>query len=488
MNPTEEIQRLVLRHTEITKTGKVSPDEWSAMERKYLHLLNRHPDDQLLLFNYGTYLMQTDRAGVAIALFERAAAKGVKGAGPWLNIGAAYKVEHKDDEAKVAYERAAKEAEKDPNANVNGVNRDLAYAYHGIGSLYVNAVNPAACKFWSEKALTVDPDDRHAKWNRGLALLEMGYWEEGFRVYDTAGFDTNGNTPMERKLKTYGGLPRWNGEKGKTVVTYGEQGVGDEIMFASIIPDLMKDCKVIIDCDKRIEKMLKRSFPDTVAVYPTSDIDAPFPWKADHEIDGYVPMGSLGRFYRKKSSDFPKTPYLKADPELIEKWGAELKKLPPGLNVGISWIGGLKKTRLDQRSIPLQKWEKILKTPGVNFHSLQYHRNAAAEAGAVGAQFGVPIHHWHDMIADYEETAGFLMNLDLVITVNTSLHHLSGALGVKQWCMTPVMCAWRYGVSGESPWYGNSRMFRQKKKEDWDYVLNNVAKALADLTQERAAA
>lgn len=474
MDVAKAIQNLIDRHTEITKTGQADKEEWKQIEVQYNKLLNRFPDQPALLFNFGTYHIQTDRPGIAIALFERSAANGINGAGPWLNMAAAYKVEHKDDLALQAYRKALEEAEKEGNQ------KDKAYALHGIGSLYVNAGAPGPCIYWSEQAIEADPTDRHAKWNRGLALLESGRWEEGFEVYDTAGFDTTGNTPIERKLKTYGGMPRWEGERGKTVITYGEQGVGDEIMFASILPDLMKDCKVIIDCDKRIENMLRRSFPEAIAIYPTSDINAPFPWVKDHQIDGYVPIGSLGRYYRKKASDFPKVPYLKADPELKAKWGVELAKLPKGLNVGISWIGGLKKTRQDQRSIPLHYWEPILKTPGVNFHSLQYHKHIAPnETAEIGNKYGVPIHHWQDMIDSYEETAGFLENLDLVITVNTSLHHLCGALGIKQWCLTPVMVAWRYGTSGDSPWYGNCKMFRQKKRDEWEPVINRVAEALA---------
>jgi hypothetical protein len=478
MDVKQAIEGLIKRHEEITKEGQANEKEWKNIEVQYNKLLNRFPDQPALLFNFGTYHIQTDRPGVAIALFERAAAKGIPGAGPWLNMGAAYKVEHKDDLALEAYKKALEEAEKEGNL------KDKAFALHSIGSLYVNAGQPGPCIYWSELAIKADPTDRHAKWNRGLALLESGRWEEGFKVYDDAGFDTTGTTPIERKLKTYGGLPRWEGEKGKTVITYGEQGVGDEIMFASIIPDLMRDCKVIIDCDKRIEKMLRRAFPEAVAVYPTSDINAPFPWKENHEIDAYVPMGSLGKYYRKKAEDFPKKPYFSADPELKAKWGAELAKLPKGLNVGISWIGGLKKTRQDQRSIPLHNWEPILKTPGVNFHSLQYHKHIAPnETAEVGNALGVPIHHWQDMIDSYEETAGFLENLDLVITVNTSLHHLCGSMGIRQWCLTPFMVAWRYGTTGDSPWYGNCKMFRQKRRDEWKPVIERVAEALAKETK-----
>jgi hypothetical protein len=486
MSLADAIQALQDEHMALTKEACSDPNKWASLERKYLHWLNRYPDRPELLFQLGTYYMQQDKRGLAIALIERSVKCGALGAGPYLNIAAAYKQDHNDEKAREYYDKALEESEKHPPPGP--VNKDKAFALHGIGSLFVNAGQPALCKLWSERALAVDPDDRHALWNKGLAHLELGEWEEGFRIYDTAGFDPGGIMPTERKLKTYGGLPKWDGTPGQTVVTYGEQGVGDEIMFASMIPDLMKDCKVIVDCDVRIEKMLKRSFPELEAVYPTSDVNAPFPWKADHKIDAYVPMGSLGRHYRKTAADFPKVAYLKADPEKIEIWGEHLASLPKGLNVGLSWAGGLQKTRFDKRTIILDHMKPLLETKGVNFISLQYHKWAADECARVGSQFSVPIYHWGDAIADYEDTAGLLMNLDLVITVNTSLHHLAGALGVKQWCMTPVMCAWRYGVTGNSPWYGNCEMLRQKKDGDWKHVINNAAAKLATLAQGRLAA
>lgn len=484
MTLADAINELQDEHMALTKAGDTNPQRLDALEARYLNLLNKYPDRPELLFQLGTFYIQRDKAGLAIALIERASRCGASGAGIWLNIASAYKQNHNDAKAREYYDLALKEAEKNPP--LNGVNTEKAFALHGIGSLYVNAGQPALCKLWSERALAVDPNDRHAKWNKGLAHLELGEWEEGFRIYDEAGFDPAGVMPLERKLKTYGGLPKWDGTPGKTVITYGEQGVGDEIMFVSMLPDLLKDCKVIIDCDKRIEKMLKRSFPEAEAVYPTSDVNAPFPWIRNHKVDAYVPMGSLGRHYRKKAADFPKVAYLKADPEKIRIWGEHIKTLPAGLNVGLSWAGGLKKTRFDKRTIPLDNLEPLLSVNGVNFISLQYHPWAADECARVGARLNRPIYHWGDAIAAYEDTAGLLMNLDLVITVNTSLHHLTGALGVKQWCMTPQYCAWRYGVSGPSPWYGNCEMYRQKKDGDWKGVIAKAAKDLDALVHSSA--
>lgn len=486
MNLADAITALQDEHMVLTKSGEPDPKRWADLEAKYMRLLNKFPDRPELLFQLGTFYLQQNKRGLAIALIERSVTCGAIGAGTWLNIAAAYKQDHNDEKALEYYNKALAESEKNPTPGP--VNTDKSFALHGIGSLYINAGQPALCKYWSDKALEVDPNDRHAKWNKGLAHLELGEWEEGFRIYDEAGFVKTGVMPTERKLKTYGGLPKWDGTPGQTVVTYGEQGVGDEIMFCSMIPDLMKDCKVIIDCDKRIEKMLKRSFPEAEAVYPTSDIDAPFPWKADHKIDAYLPMGSLGRHYRKKAADFPKVAYLKAAPEKIEEWGQHIATLPKGLNVGISWAGGLQKTRFDKRTIALDHLAPLLETKGVNFISLQYHHWAADECSRVGAALGVPIYHWGDAIAEYEDTAGLLMNLDLVITVNTSLHHLAGALGVKQWCLTPVMCAWRYGVSGPSPWYGNCEMMRQKKDGDWKGVIKTAADRLGTMVQGKVAA
>ena len=490
MNLNQALDTLQQSHESIIRNASSTPERIQALEHDYHRLLNLHPEHPALLFGLGTIYAQTDRSGAAIALLRQSIDRGSQGPEPWLNMAGAFKNEHKDASAGDCYQRALEICERLQRRNdkARRQGRELpaepalltanhCNALHGMASLYVNAGQPEKVIAWADKSLALNPRDRFALWNKALGLLESGQFRDGFRLYDEAGFMEGGTKPPERKRKTYGGLPMWDGAPGKTVICYGEQGVGDEIMFASMLPDLMRDCRVIIDCDRRLETMLRRSFPDAEAVYPTSGWDDPFPWIADHAVDAWIPMGSLGRWYRPDIASFPRVPYLTADPVKVAKW-RDILGPRRGLRVGISWAGGLKKTRFDQRSMELKVWADILRVPDIDWYSLQYHPQAPDECAQVGASLGVPIHHWGDVIADYEETAGFLANLDLVISVNTSLIHLAGALGVPTWCLTPVMCAWRYQCVGLMPWYGSVEMFRQERAGEWGMVLTSVRERL----------
>jgi tetratricopeptide repeat protein len=513
----DHLQKAILalqsEHALIMAEKPFDPARVQRLEARIHGGLNLHPDHPALVYTLGTLYSQTDRPGAGINLLQRAIALGNDGPDAYNNLGAAYKVEHKDSSAAACYKTAIDMCEEALRLSAERQRKDILHippelirrslvdALHGMASLYVNAGKPEKIIEWADKAIALDPRDRFALWNRALGYLESGQWAKGWEAYDTAGFMvTDGLHPIERKLKTYGGLPRWTGPLGHNrygslmghgekplVICYGEQGIGDEVMFASMLPDLMRDCRVIIDCDARLEALFKRSFPEAVAVYPTSDRDAPYPWIADHEVDAFVPMGSLGRYYRPDSASFPRTPYLKADQDVADKWRNYMGSTDK-LRVGISWAGGLKKTRFDQRTIPLLEWRDILSVPGIEWWSLQYHHDAAQEAADVGRITGVPVHHWADVIASYDKTAGFLQNLDLVITVNTSLVHLAGALGVETWCLTPAMVAWRYGCSGGNPFYGSVEMLRQEKPGEWEPVLVTVRETLAKLTAMREAA
>jgi tetratricopeptide (TPR) repeat protein len=481
-----EVQR---RHMALSADPRTSVAAFERFERQVHGLMNRWPESPHLLFSLGTLYMQTDRAGTAISLLHRAVDRGVQGPQPWLNLAGAWKVDHDDEQAEQCYLKALALCGDYPDSDERGIDVSRAAALHGLASLYINRGMPERCIHWAEKCLAVDPTDRFALWNKGLALLELGRWQEGFRLYDVAGFMEGANRPRDRKLKEYGGrLKRWDGETGVTVVCYGEQGIGDEIMFFSMLPDLMRDCRVIIECDPRLESMIRRSFPQAVAVYPTSGQDMPFDWLDRHpDCTHYVPCGSLGRYYRHRDADFPRQAYLTPDPARVERWWRELPARK-GPRVALSWAGGLKKTRFDKRSVPLDQLESLLGVPNVEFFSLQYHPWAADECARVGTELGVPIHHWGDVIADYEETAAFLQHMDLVVSVNTSLVHLAGALGVPTLCLTPKYVAWRYGVAGPNPWYGSVEMLRQTKDDDWKGPITVATDRVVRLAGRREAA
>jgi len=450
-----------------------TPEQYLDLERHYNQALSRWPGHPAILFGLAVVSSRLDRNGLAIALYHEAIRCGANDAAPWVNLGVAYKGEHKDDKAAECFKKAIEVAEAKPIYNERGINQYKAWALSGMAGLYINAGQPNRCIYWCDEALKVDPQDRSALWNKGLAHLEAGDWEQGFKLYDEVAFLPATYKAMERKLKTYGGLKPWDGTEGQTVICYGEQGVGDEIMFASMLPDLFKKCRVVIDCDKRLENLFRDAFPQAEAVYPTCGLDEPFDWIANHKVNAFVPMGSLGRWFRKNNDDFPKVSYLKANDHLRAK-GQGLLRPFTGLKVGISWCGGLKATRIDKRSIRLEQWADILKIPNCHFFSFQYHDWAADECAEVGNKLGIPIHHWGDAIASYDQTAALASEMDLIVTVNTSFLHLCGALGLPTLCLTPKMVAWRYGVRGPNPFYGSVEMLRQSEEGDWGPVLRRA--------------
>jgi ADP-heptose:LPS heptosyltransferase len=204
-------------------------------------------------------------------------------------------------------------------------------------------------------------------------------------------------------------------------------------------------------------------------------------WRDDRELsqdppDVRVPIGSLPRFLRKEGGAFPRhTGYLTADAQRVAAWRDRLDALPGRKKVGLSWRGGLATTRRSVRSIELPQWLGLLKNEGVAFVSLQYGE-PGGEIEALVREHGVVVHHWPEAIDDYDETAALVTALDIVVSVQTAIVHLAGALGKPVWALIPHVAEWRYGAAGEGmPWYPSVRLFRQARASDWDGVLARVA-------------
>lgn len=429
-------------------------------ERLYDLLLAQNPDMPWLLAQIGTLYLQQEKFGLSIALLKKAADQKPEG-DILCNLALAYKYSGQRDKAMSYFDKAIK---KDPSP-------ETLCTYAGM---HVNVAEPEKAVKYADLALRKNPDHAMAHWNKSMALLEMGDWANGWDEME-AGFASN--TRIKRDIA---GAPYWDGTKGKTIAVYGEQGIGDEIMFASMLPDLMAKNSVILECHPRLEALFKRAFPN-IQIYGTRT-DKAITWPQNHQIDYAMSIGSLGKWFRRSDESFPGTPYLKAD------------ALPKGgkFRVGISWTGGRKPGRVAVRSIPLSWWGPILDVPEVEFVSLQYTECEADLAVMKAEGYNIKVMDEYVKAQDYYETARLVASCDLVISIATSVYHLAGALGVPAWVMAPNKPAWREQVKGRMPFYRSVRMYRQPQgdKSAWVPVLERVGFDLRELifSQQRIAA
>lgn len=429
-------------------------------------VLNLDPSSTTILFALGTLYLRKKYNALAIQVYKRALEINDKLACVWNNLGFVYREEQKRELAEDAFVKASK------------LNPNDADCWANLGGLYVADGRPEKAIVYMDRALKVDPNHECAKWNRSLAYLEQGDYSKGFEDYD-AGVRT-----ADRQERVYQDAKRWDGTRGKTVVVYGEQGIGDEIMFASVIPDLMKDCNVIFDAHPRLYEIFRHSFPN-IPIYGTRK-DNEIAWPAYHRIDAKIAIGSLAKFYRRYKKDFPGTKYLSPDPMLESKYHYILTGISTHrMNIGISWAGGIKTTNKKERTIALEKWLPIFKNVDANFISLQYVDGAQEEINKFTEAHGIQIHHWQDTIDDYDETAALVSNLDMVISVPQSVVHLAGALGVPTFQLTPRRSLWQMGVYGEDmPWYGETvKNIWQETPGEWDSVIEKTKDLLCNLYQ-----
>jgi hypothetical protein len=280
-------------------------------------------------------------------------------------------------------------------------------------------------------------------------------------------------------------LPPWRGEslENKTLLVLHEQGLGDQIMFASCYADVERLAKrCIFVCETRLERLFRRSFPNSLV------------FAADRgnqiklgEVDFEVQAGTLPMYFRREEAAFPvHGGYLHPDPARVDYWRARLARLGSGLKIGISWRGGTPRTRTRLRTIPLQMLEPILSHPGCHFVSLQYGE-CEHEILAARETMALSLNHFPEAIADYDETAALVSALDLVITVCTSIVHLTGAVGQRLWILVPSVPEWRYSFNGDTlVWYPAARLFRQGRDEDWRKVVDRVAVQIAEFSSQRA--
>lgn len=354
----------------------------------------------------------------------------------------------------------------DQQPNYSEAHINLGYAYEELAQF-----DKALASF--ERAIEVDPQSADAHFNRALLLLRNESLATGWDEYEWR---------WQRKKRPSSAIfPEWNGQctlQGKSLYVYAEQGLGDEIMFASCLPDVTNRVdNIVLECDSRLLPIMQRSFPQ-VAVIDKANSNLTKVQKSDIE---QIAIASLPRHFRRDFGSFPQhNGYLKADRARKEYWSNQLSQLGPSLKVGISWQGGADELTRKKRTVPFGSWEPLFAIPGVDMIDLQYGPTHIEQSFAQ-TNWNRPLHSWDQInpLADLEEMAALIASLDLIISVDNSTVHLAGALGTPTWVLSPFAADWRWFVNKtKSPWYPAIQLFSQSTPYAWSDVITNVTAAL----------
>lgn len=429
------------------------PDEALRIASK---ILNEAPDEARALFLAAYVFLQAERFGMAYTILKRAAELVPFREQVWNNLGMACMKMSRIEEARTYLNKALK------------LNKDNYAAMNNLALIEVNEGSPRKAIELANKSLNLNPEQWDVRETLGYASLMLGQWEAGWDGYEAMVGNTKQRTAEARQ-----DVPYWDGSPVEKLHIRGEQGLGDEISFASILNDVKAD--VILECDKRLEGLFKRSFPKLKVQGTRFDKNAVL----SDTVDAWCLIGSLGWHYRLKDEDFNGKPYLKADPERKLQWRVLLDSLGAKKKIGIAWTGGLKDTFAVRRSVDLAMLLPILQQDAT-FISLQY-KDPTAEIETFTKQHGIKIHHWARAAeaVDYDETAALVDELDLVICVTTAAVDLCGALGKDCWVLVPNKPHWRYGMTGDSKiWYNSVRLFRQQKT--WQPTIKQIGDELAE--------
>jgi tetratricopeptide (TPR) repeat protein len=325
-----------------------------------------------------------------------------------------------------------------------------------------------------DRALTLDPNSVKARWNRSMCLLALGRLKEGWADHDCR-WEAH---PKTRPRPFH--QPVWDGSdlSGKTILVWMEQGLGDQILAANMIPDLLRpDVRCILECEHRLVKLFERSFPGATVASATNP---PFTATVQPDIDFQIAGGSLPRWLRPTIESFPKRHgYLVPDPALVGSWKERLAKLGDGPKVGVCWRSSMNRESRSLHYAQLSQWGPILAIPGIRFVNLQYDE-CAGELREAQRLFGTTIHVWDgmDLKNDQDGVAALMCALDLVVSAHTAVSELAGAMGMPTWVLARDMSNWNCLGQNYNPWLPSSRIFWCGTNDPWEPVIENIAAEL----------
>ena len=397
----------------------------------------------------GMALRDSGDFSAAADALGRATALNPKDAATLVNLGNALMDDDRPEEAVAAYARATEAAPSYAEAQSN-----LGAALTALGR-FDAAI--AAC----DRAIALQPGNADAHWNQGFACLLAGDLAKGWEKYEW-----RKRHPRFAAAYRHFPEPVWEGGDiaGRTLLIHAEQGFGDSIQLVRYArPLAARGARIVMACDRALLQLFARAPGVGAEVDKAGSLPS---------FDLWIDQMSLPRVMATRIDSIPaEKSYLSVDPARVQAWR---DRLPAGRKFGLVWAGNPTHSNDRRRSTTIEAVAPLLRIAGWSPVSLQVGARAGDRARAAGPLADVAQH-----LTDFVETAAAIANLDLVITVDTAVAHLAGALGVPVWVMLPFAPDWRWIVGrDDSPWYPTMRLYRQKKAGDWNDVVARIALAL----------
>jgi tetratricopeptide (TPR) repeat protein len=433
---------------------------FAEAEASYLRSLAIDSGNARAHNNLGCVLQMQGRLGEAVSSFQRALELDASLPQAKQNLASITRDRGTLEEAAAAYRRAVA-----ANPADSQVCKDLGNVYRELG-MHAQAL----ASF--DEAIRRDPQNAEAHFSRSFELLLSGEYEEGFREFEWRWKVKGLNTPMRSFAQ-----PLWDGRErpGETLLLHAEQGLGDSLFCVRYAAAASRRCgAIVLECQGELVSLLGSVRGVSRAVAQGAALPA---------FDAHLPLMSLPRVFGTTLPSIPwDGPYIRADAARVEQWRGFVAA-DARLKVGLAWAGRPQQGDDRKRSIALSMLAPLARSRGVAFYSLQKGPPAAQ---SVAPPPGMQLVDPGARLRDFADTAALVSHLDLVITIDTSVAHLAGAMGRPTWVLLTRVPDWRYHLErADNPWYPAMRLFRQQADGEWSDAIARVAGELEALASER---
>ena len=455
-------------------------------EKLFRHFLARFPNHVEGANNLASALRELSRGDEAIEVLRETILVHPEAAMLWNALGAVMNERGDFETASTFFQEALR------------LEPGFAKARYNLGNSRMALGDPEGALADCDAAmeLRVDEGERQMmRLARSTTLIALGRIGEGWEEYES------------RLHPQFAGVthfqtdrPLWNpGDSltGRTFLVIGEQGLGDEILFANVLEDVQRDLgpdgRLFLAVEPRLVSLFQRSFPDAVVgahvTHSVQGRSARFlPFLKDHSvIDLWAPIASLLRTYRTKVSAFPDRPrFMTPDPKRVAHWRERLGQAPAGLKIGLLWKSAISASARSRYFAPFSDWAPVLAVPGASFVNLQYG-DCSAEIEAARRDFGVEI--WNppgiDLKQDLDDVAALCCAMDLVVGVSNATWNLGAACGAPSWLISTPGAWSRLACETNHPWYSQAKVYAPKVYGDRDTVMAEIAADLLTFVEER---